>query len=412
METTADQNKKMAILSLTFGNRMKIAWQLTKPRLIPYFLFFMVLGVACMFAMGVPIFLMDALSPVFAILLPFPLLALLFVSVGFYSSILRFMEGQEAHFEIRTFFEPFQRWKTLLPTLLIFGLVYVTIQLVLGLFSLIPILGGIINILATIIMTIATACYFFYIAEHKNAPMGKLLSTPPSLIFPHMSRWMGAIGGSLLAYLPLFVFTIIFVVILAVSDSSIFDELRYGYDYDYDYYGYESGGMTVAAILGLILIGLFVCFCGFIAYIFSSFLFAIAYKQSLIAQELMPPKAADPFAQPNHAANNPFGQNNQFAQADQFAQTNQFAQGDQFAQNNQASAPGQTWQASPASQVNQASQAHLASQVNLAHLANQAHQAEQAGQPTQPTQPTQPNQLNQPGQPGQPGQYEPPNQQN
>ena len=104
MDAQVDLDKKMAILSLSFGNRMKIAWQLTKPRLVPYFLFFLSLGIASVIAMGLPLFLAESLSPVFVILLPFPILALLFISVGFYSSILRFMEGQEAHFEINTFF--------------------------------------------------------------------------------------------------------------------------------------------------------------------------------------------------------------------------------------------------------------------------------------------------------------------
>ena len=401
MDTQADQNKKMAILSLSFGNRMKIAWQLTKPRLIPYFLFFLVLSIASLIAMGIPIFLMESLSPVFVILLPFPLVALLFITVGFYSSILRFMEGQESSFQINTFFEPFHRWKTLLPTLLIFGLVYMLIQIVFGLFSLIPILGGVINLLAMIVMTIATTCYFFYMAEHKNASMGKLLSTPPTLILPHMSRWMGAIGGAILAYLPLFVLTIIFVVTLLTVDSGFFDELYYGYEYDY--YGYESSGMGVAAALGLILVAIFICFCGFIAYIFSSFLFAIAYKQSLIAQELMPPKTADPFGQPNQfTPNNPFGQANQFGQN----------------MPNQTSQPGQPGYPEQAGYPGQAGQPGYPGQAGYPEQTQQFGHFEQ-GQPNQPAQPAQPTQEAQPNQdapqekasaPDQTGEFKPPSQ--
>ena len=369
MNMQENYDRKLAILSLSFKNRMKIAWQLTKPRLIPYFLFFLLFSIVAFIASFIPAFLGEQISSIFFILFVIPIALTAFISIGFYSSVLRFLEGKEKKIELATFFEPFHNWKTLLPALLVIGLIYLAIQIVFGLLSMIPALGFIISILGMIVTTILTTCYFFYLAEHQTASLGELLSKPINLILPHLARWMGAVGGAILSYLPAFILLVVFFMILFASgDNSTLDAIMSNNAYN-DYYDNDYGtsaGTPVTTILGLVAVAVIMCLCGFAAYIFSSFLFAIAYKQSTIASELMP----------------------QFGAPNQFEPANQFGPSNNYAPFNQPPQPGQYGQpAQPAHPM----------------------QPDQPTQPEDPT-PTQPGQQpNQPGSNGASGSNDPNN---
>ena len=284
MQNQADYQRKMTILSLTFKDRMRIAWQLTKPRLLPYLLFFLVLGVVSAVAFGIPAIL-TGIFPLFLVLFAVPLVALTFVSIGFYSSVLRYMDGLEPVFQISTILEPFKRWQSLLPAILIFGVVYIVLEFIVALLTLIPILGSIISLASMIFFSIIIACYFFYFAEHKQATLNELLSNPIKMIMPNLSRWMAAFGASVLAYLPLILLVIV-GLLLALLEPYFLDELYY-YDSAYynDYYG-ESSASQVIGIIVMIVMFIAGLLLGCVAYIFSMFLYAIAYKQSQIAMEM------------------------------------------------------------------------------------------------------------------------------
>ena len=280
----AEQDRKMAILSLTFGQKMKIAWQLTKPRLIPYFLLFAGASLALGIIYSVIIGLSSTIFPVFLVfLLPMPLVNIYFL-IGLYSSIIRYMDGKEQKFQLSTIFEPFRRWKQLLPIVLVLMAISIAVWIPVMIISMIPLIGIFANMVAVIIMFIVATAYFFYIAENMNNPTVDLIKTPLKLIVSSIPRWLTAAGAYLLTCIMPCVILATIAAGVFVASGIIQPDAAYTYD---EYYELNSvsGGSLAASLL---LLGL-TCVIGYVGSIFSLFMFAIAYKQSLLDNEIKNP---------------------------------------------------------------------------------------------------------------------------
>ncbi len=281
-----EQDRKTAILSLTFGQKMRIAWKLTKPRLIPYFLLFagasLVLGVVYSIILG----LSSAIFPVFLVfLLPMPIINIYFL-IGLYSSIVRYMDGKEHKFQLSTVFEPFRRWKQILPVVLILLGISIVIWIPVMILSMIPLIGILANMAAVIIMFIVATAYFFYIAENMDKPTVDLVKTPLKLVASSIPRWMPATGAYLLTCIMPCVILATIAAGVFIASGIIPLDAAYTYDEYYDFNS-VSGGALAASLLLLVL----TCVIGYIGSIFSLFMFAIAYKQSLLDNEIknLPP---------------------------------------------------------------------------------------------------------------------------
>lgn len=277
MEQT-EYDRKKSILSLTFGQRIKISWGLAKPGLLPYFLLF--LGAMAVFGLIyiVIISLSVMIFPIFLLLLLPVQLVMAYFWVGVNSSILKYMDGKEQTLQLSTILEPLKSWQKIFPTMLALSAILILLTIVLGVLSLIPFLGIIISQVAWLFLIICIEAYMFYLAENSEQSTNDLLTKPAKLIIPSLSRWLPALGAYILACIPSFIFTIIAIVIFFASGISTMGA--------YASYGASDSNM------GLIAIALFFLIlslgCAFVGTVFSLFMFAIAYKQSLIDRDMNP----------------------------------------------------------------------------------------------------------------------------
>ena len=280
----AEQDRKMAILSLTFGQKMRIAWQLTKPRLIPYFLLFAGASLALGIIYSVIIGLSSAIFPIFLVfLLPMPLVNIYFL-IGLYSSIIRYMDGKEQKFQLSTIFEPFRRWKQLLPVVLILMAISIAVWIPVAILSLIPFLGVLVSLIAMILLFIVVTAYFFYIAENMNNPTVDLIKTPLKLIVSSTPRWLSAAGAYLLTCaLPCLILATIAIGVFSASGIIPFDD-AYSHSEYYEYADISGGALAVSLMIMML-----TCVIGYVGSVFSLFMFAIAYKQSLLDNEIKNP---------------------------------------------------------------------------------------------------------------------------
>ena len=279
-----EQDRKTAILSLTFGQKMRIAWKLTKPRLIPYFLLFAGASLALGIIYSVIIGLSSAIFPVFLVfLLPMPLVNIYFL-IGLYSSIIRYMDGKEQKFQLSTVFEPFRRWKQLLPVVLILMAISIAVWIPVAILSLIPFLGVFVSLIAMILLFIVVTAYFFYIAENMNNPTVDLIKTPLKLLVSSIPRWLAAAGAYLLTCaLPCLILASIAIGVFSASGIIPLDDVHSHSEY-YEYADISGGALAVS-----LLIMVLTCVIGYVGSVFSLFMFAIAYKQSLLDNEIKNP---------------------------------------------------------------------------------------------------------------------------
>ena len=274
-----EYDRKMAILSLTFGQKVKIACTLTKSRIIPYLLLFLVTGLALGVVYAIIVGLSIAIFPIFLILLlPLPIPVIYFM-IGLYSSILKCMDGKEQSFQLSTILEPFKLWKQLLPTVLILFAIWFGVSIVLGIISIIPFIGAIIAQVAMIFLMMFVSAYFFYIADNMNQPTNDLIGTPPKLVTPSINRWIAGVGAYFLIWIPVMILMVIGIVAFVMSDPYFFDDVVYGY--------YDTPDFNVLPLLVGCLFMLLATVAAYIGGIFAMFMFAIAYKQALLDRERM-----------------------------------------------------------------------------------------------------------------------------
>lgn len=279
----AEYNRKMAILNLTFGQRIKIAWSLTKGRMIPYFLLFSV----AFFVFVIPYILIVSLVTevsLFFLILFFPYsLLYLYFWVGVYSSGLKYIDNKEQRFQLSTIWEPFKLWEKNFPSFLAVSATYTAINFLMEIILLIPFAGIVLNLVLVLFLAIFGSSYWFYLADNTEKPTKDLLTTPAKLVFPSFVRWLAAVGATFLSFIPCFVFFILMFIPLIILDPSFVDPLLYD---KYDLAYHETPDINLGLLAITLLFLLLTLITGCISFIFCLFVTAIAYKQSLIDREM------------------------------------------------------------------------------------------------------------------------------
>ena len=273
MENIMPPERARAILNLRFGDKLKIALLMTRKRFLGYFASILLLGIALWFAWAVTVFLMAFLIG-FILVIPL-LFATIFVIIGFHASILRYMDGIECNIAAHTFVEPCSRWLSLAVPVLVVIILLCLCELVAQMFLLIPFIGILMYTCLCPLLSMVQTCYLFYWAENRQANMEEHISNPLKLLFGNFGAWLSAFLLGLLGYVP---GLICFAVYIAASI------LLLGYSAS-SWTGPEflfQGGFGLLQIAGIVVIGV-VFFAGFI---FSTFVYAIAYKQSMAARQL------------------------------------------------------------------------------------------------------------------------------
>ena len=279
----AESNRKMAILSLTFGQKLKIAFKLSRSRLLPYFLAYLLLCLAFCLGAGIITALSALIFPIFYILMIPLILAMFYLGLGFCLSVLNCLDGKEAKFEFATLLLPLKQWQRLLPiTCALFGLGIVA-MIALTILSIIPFLGWIAAPVAMYLLMIVAFAYYFYLADYLaqplNRPVGELVTAPLRLITPSMNRWLPALGAYFLVMIPCMILTGISVFMLLAADPYLFDS--YGY-------GAYGSDLNMGMFVGGAFFSLLSLLTALLGGIFTLFMFAIAYRQSQIDQEFAP----------------------------------------------------------------------------------------------------------------------------
>lgn len=288
-----DPARASAILNLRFGAKMKIAWQLFKLRALAYYGVIFLLILALGSAFGVVIWLTDQ-APIF-LLLFIPLLFLVaFIQIGFHRSVLRFMDGLEPNLQIATFFEPLIRIKRLIVPVLVCGICFLVANVIVELIELVPLIGWIIGLFLSGILNLILGAYDLFWGENEQADIGEAITVPMSLFASNLESWFSALLGCILVYTPAFIliFTTVFAYLLLGHNLELLNffiddpELYAPYG---NYYSYSSGATVGTGGLLAYAVSGFVCLILLIgAYIYSTFLYAIAYKQGMAKRQIVP----------------------------------------------------------------------------------------------------------------------------
>lgn len=254
--------------AMTFGNKVNAAIELTKRHgltifltlLVGWVVLFVVFFVGLMIFGGIPMMMagqqasagitIGAILGMILVYIIFILLAQFFM-IGTYSLLLKYVDGQRpADGVISQVLSPWRNFVPVLLCVIVWMAIYFVCSIVLGIFSLIPFLGILINLAGSLILAIVLAAANMYIADKGNVTIGDVILTPINLVKDNFLTWLGAMGAAIIAYLP----GIILVVIIMVIGS---------------------GSMAVMLLSGLFGMVYFVA-----VSIFTFLFFAITYRQT------------------------------------------------------------------------------------------------------------------------------------
>jgi len=206
--------------SLTFGEKISAAIALTKSRgltifvtlLVGGFVLFGVLIIGFLVFGGIPMmlaggsqssgFAAGAILGFIIVYLAFALLSQYFM-IGVNSLLLKYVDGQEPDGGVVA--QVLSPWHNFLPVLLCFIVWFVlalVFNIVLAIFSLIPILGLLINLAGSMILGMVMSCVLFYIADTGGPSVGDVISTPIRLVKDNFISWLLAMVTAIVVYLP------------------------------------------------------------------------------------------------------------------------------------------------------------------------------------------------------------------
>lgn len=268
--TSPDRRK--TILALGFKQKTLIAWQLTWTKLFPYLGIILLLTVvsACCSAI---IATLCEINIAFSLLfIPLDIATLLF-SLGILASILHYLDGKETRIRAQTLFEPFKRWISLLPI----GAIYVCFCIPENLHQL-EVFESNIYYLILFFITLSwffLAYFYFFMADCQTATTKQIFVAPFLLLTRQPKIWLQAVLTYILVYVALFLLVVL--MFLAVSCVAPNMDLIACYLYQ-DLSTVDLAGSLLVLFFLLILFILLL-----VSSIYTMFVFAIAYRQSIIA---------------------------------------------------------------------------------------------------------------------------------
>ncbi len=261
-----------AILALGFKDKALVACQLTWARFFPYLgiLFLFLIASLCCNAI---ITSLCEISITFSVLfIPLDIVQLLF-SLGIMATILRYMDGAEPHIRAQTLLEPFKRWLALLPI----SAMYICLTIPENLRQ----LSAFQNTAYYSVMIFSTVSWFFlvyfyfFMADCRTASTRQILQVPFYLLVRQPRIWFQAVLTCIILYGGLFLLALLMCGVISLVAPNM--DLVACYIYQ-DFATANLAGALLVLVFILIMLILLV-----ILSIYTMFLFAIAYRQSIIA---------------------------------------------------------------------------------------------------------------------------------
>lgn len=174
-----------------------------------------------------------------------------FFVIGIYSLMLRYVDGEQVNSVIEVVLSPWRRFGSIVVSVILWLIISFICSIALSLVALIPILGWLVYLAGTLILTMAMTCAMFYIADKGQLNPVDAVMQPFRMVTGKFFSWLGAM-------VFLGIVLMIPIAIIAAICTMIF--------------GASSGGFIVMTLLML----LYAAVCS----IFCFFFMALTYKQS------------------------------------------------------------------------------------------------------------------------------------
>ena len=261
-----------AILALGFKEKALVAWQLTWARLFPYLGILFLLSIASICCNNIIVSLCE-ISIIFSVLfIPLDMAELLF-SLGIIATILRYMDGAEPRIRAQTLLEPFKHWLPLLPIIAIY--ICLTIPENMRQLSVLQGASYYLILAFSLLSWFFLAYFYFFMADCSTASTRQILQVPFYLLTRQPKIWLQAVATSLLLYAAL----LLLAVLMKMTVSWVAPGMDLVACYIYQDFTTVDllGSLLVLAFLLTLFVLLLICS------IYMMFLFAIAYRQSIIA---------------------------------------------------------------------------------------------------------------------------------
>jgi hypothetical protein len=171
--------------------------------------------------------------------------------IGINSLVLCYVDGEQPDSVLGVVLSPWSRFTSIVLSVVLWLVINFGCSLILSLIALIPILGWLVYIAGSIILSMAMFCAMFYIADKGQLNPADAIMQPFRMVTGNFWRWLGSMAFlGIVMLLPM--------AILMFIGAMIF--------------GGSSGGMIFTILLLII-------YCA-VCSIFGFFFMALTYKQS------------------------------------------------------------------------------------------------------------------------------------
>ena len=261
-----------AILALGFKDKALVACQLTWARFFPYLgilFLFIIVSMCC----NAAITSLCKISIAFSLLfIPLDIVQLLF-SLGIMATILRYMDGAEPRIRAQTLLEPFKRWLALLPISAIY--ICLTIPENLRQLSTFQNTAYYSIIIFSTVSWFFLVYFYFFMADCRTASTRQILQVPFHLLVRQPRIWFQAVLACIILYGGLFLLALLMCGVVSLVAPNM-DLVAC-----YIYQDFTTANLAGALLVLLFMLILFLLL--LVSSLYAMFLFAITYRQSIIA---------------------------------------------------------------------------------------------------------------------------------
>lgn len=273
-------SREQTIIRLDFNTKVRLAWQLSRACGLPYFaLFSGILLLIIFLQTAIYIAEPNSILQIIPGLLYFGLFA---VCLGVCRSALLYMDGKENSFRWTTILEPVSRPVATLPLVTILTALFMLTQL----YMFIPLSDSAILALALIALPLLLLLEYhcYYAAENTSANALEILTRPFGLIKCSPKIWLSGCAGYGLSYLVLIIVAFPAGIIVNLVDMLSNPGMFFNFDSQSYFHipAMLTGSLAPVQFVVRAAYIFFVFLVTAATMVFNTFIFAIAYKQSIL----------------------------------------------------------------------------------------------------------------------------------
>ena len=288
-----DQARINAVLGLDFNAKIRLAWWLARKCALPYLPIMFALYALVPLLQGALYY--SKLPSYLQLLAILPIIILLLGLVGLYRCALRYMDGLETGFNRATFLEPLSRLESVLPLVVLVSLFYIPSYVYPLMFSN-PFIYFVL-LVPCVILPLLFEYNFLYAAEAGRVGGMRVLTVPFRLLGANPKIWLSAVAGYGLGMLAIVIVTYPLGLVTGLAEALLAPETFFNDAELMSYLNiYEQLGTISSPLLwALNLVSALIS--GLLASavtVYSVFLFAIAYRQSIFAYNISRSGGNDP----------------------------------------------------------------------------------------------------------------------